>query len=295
MADHAHVIERDKTSLLFAFVITATIFIAEVAGGILANSLALLADAVHMLSDLAGLGLGLFGLWLATQPAPPQRTYGDYRTEIVAALFNGVLLVLVALYILYEAFTRIQNPPEVRSSLMLAVASIGLAANLASALVLSGHIKENLNVRAAFLHVVSDASASVGTIAAALIILFAGFTLADPGIGILIGLLVIYNAWQITREALDVLMEAAPAHINLKSVEDALLSVDGVKSVHDLHVWTVTSGLVAMSGHVVVDESADRQRILELTCDALQHRFKLNHCTLQLELEGTTPHEEHFW
>ncbi|MBI4318135.1 MAG: cation transporter [Chloroflexi bacterium] len=295
MAEHAEMLQRDSRSLAIALGVTGVVFVAELVGGFVANSLALIADAVHMLSDLAALGLGLFALWLSSRPAPPEKTYGYYRTEILAALFNGILLVVVALYILYEAYTRLQNPGEVRSGLMLIVASIGLAANLASAFVLSGHVKENLNVRAAFMHVVSDASASVGTVSAALVIIATGFLLADPGISILIGLLIIFNAWQLTQEAIDVLMEAAPAHINLRSLEDTLLEVSGVKSVHDLHVWTVTSGLVSMSGHVVVEDAADRQHILEQVCEAMQRKYKLTHCTLQLEIEGSQPHEDHFW
>lgn len=295
MTIHNHVAERDRTSLIIALAITSTIFIAELIGGIISNSLALIADASHMFTDIAALGLSLFALWFATRPAPPQKTYGYYRTEILAALANGVLLVLIALFIFYEAYTRFRNPPEVEGGLMLAVALVGLAANAASALVLSGHVEDSLNIKAAFAHVLSDAAASLGVVAAGVIVLFTEILIADAAIGVVIGILIIYNAWKLVLEAIDVLMEAAPAHINLKELEETILEAPGTKSVHDLHVWTVTSGLIAMSGHVVVDETANRQEILERICSALARKFNLTHCTLQLELESVKAHEKHFW
>ncbi len=295
MTRHDHLIERDKTSLVIAISITTIIFIAEIVGGILSNSLALMADAIHMFTDIAALGLGLFALWLTTRPAPPQKTYGYYRTEILAALANGVFLVFVALAILYEAYTRLLSPERVEGGLMLGVALVGLIANVVSASVLSGHIDESLNIRAAFAHVISDVAASLGAVAAGAIILLTGFLIADPAVSIIIGILVIYSAWKIVLESIDVLMEAAPAHINLKELEQTIMEAAGVKSVHDLHVWTVTSGLISMSGHVVVDETANRQEILEQVCSALERRFGLTHCTIQLELESVGAHEKHFW
>lgn len=295
MANHEHVVQRDERSLAIALGITLAIFFAELVGGVLSNSLALLADAAHMFTDVVALALSWFAVWLTTRPAPPQKTYGYYRTEILAALFNGVLLILVSLFILWEAFQRLQSPPEVRSGLMLSVALIGLTANAGSALVLFGKIHESINVKAAFLHVISDATASLGAIAAALLMLATGLFLADPAISMLIAGLIIYNAWRLVFEAIDVLMEAAPAHINLKEIEEAILSLEGVRSVHDLHVWTVTSGLVAMSGHVVVEPGTDRQETLRKCCSLLGEKFHLSHCTLQLEVEGIEAHEEHFW
>lgn len=295
MSNDGHIVERDKTSLVIALGITTIIFVAELVGGILSNSLALIADASHMFTDMAALALGLFALWLAMRPAPPQKTYGYYRIEILAALANGVLLILVALGIMYEAFGRLLNPPPVDSRLMLSIAVVGLLANVASASVLFGHVRESLNIKAAFAHVVSDMAASIGAIMAGAIILFTGFLVADPAISIIIGVLIIYNASKLLLEAVDILMEAAPAHINLKELEQTILSAKGVRSAHDLHVWTVTSGLVSMSGHVVVEETADRQVILEQLCSALQKKFGLTHCTLQLELESVQEHERHSW
>lgn len=295
MANHEHVVQRDERSLAIALGITSTIFLAELVGGMFANSLALLADAAHMFTDMVALALGWFAVWLVDRPAPPQKTFGYYRTEILIALFNGVLLILVSLFIIFEAFERLQSPPEVKSGVMLGIALVGLVANAGSALVLMGKIHESINVKAAFLHVLSDAAASLGTIAAALVILFIGLFLADPAISIFIAALIVYNAWKLVLEAIDVLMEAAPAHINLKELEETLLGTQGVKSVHDLHVWTVTSGLVAMSGHLVVEPGTNRQEILEHCCSTLQKKFHLNHCTLQFEIEGTQPHEDHFW
>jgi len=295
LEDHQHVVQRDARSLAVALGITLTIFFAEVIGGVLSNSLALLADAAHMFTDVIALALGWFAVWLIGRPPPPQKTYGYYRLEILVALFNGVLLILVSLFLVFEAFERLQSPPPVRSGLMFSVAFIGLVANTGSALVLFGRIHESINVRAAFLHVISDATASLGTVVAALLMLVTGLFIADPAISILIAALIVYNAWRLVLEAFDVLMEAAPGHIDLKEVEQAILSIEGVKSVHDLHVWTLTSGLVAMSGHVVVEPWADRQQTLEKCCSVMSERFHLSHCTLQLEIEGIEVHEKHFW
>ncbi|MBI2953689.1 MAG: cation transporter [Chloroflexi bacterium] len=292
--DHGSVVARDKTSLVTALGITVAVFLFELIGGILSNSLALIADATHMFTDIVALALSLFALWLATQPAPPQKTYGYYRTEILAALANGVLLVLVALSILYEAFNRFGRPERVDGQVMLGVALVGLAANVASAFVLSGHVEDSLNIKAAFAHVISDATASIGTVVAGIIILATGATVADPAIGVLIAVLIMYNAWRLVMESVDVLMEAAPGHINLKTLEETILKTHGVRSVHDLHVWTVTSGLVSMSGHVVVDQTVDRQTVLEAICSALAREFGLTHCTLQLELEDIETHKKHY-
>lgn len=268
---------------MIALAITAAFFVVEVVGALLTNSLALLADAAHMLTDVGALALGLFAAWLASQPVSAQKTYGYYRTEILAALFNGTTLVLVCLYIFYEAYGRLSAPPEVQSLPMLAVAVLGLGANLASALVLGRSERHSLNIKAAFLHVIGDALGSAGVIIAALVMLFTGNRLADPVISILIGLLIIYGAGRLVLEAVDILMEACPSHISLKAVEEALKRVAGVISVHDLHVWTVTSGLVAMSGHVVVAGEADSQQVLRKLRAMLEQEFRIMHTTLQVE------------
>lgn len=294
MTANDHIVERDKTSLVIALGITGSIFVVELVGGFLANSLALLADASHMLTDIAALALSLFAIWLAARPAPPQKTYGYYRLEILAALVNGLLLALIALFIFYEAYNRFLSPQKVEGGLMLGVAVVGLVANVASAWVLSSHVQESLNIRAAFAHVMSDAAASLGAVAAGAIILTTGLVVADPVISAVIGVLIIYNASHLLLEAVEVLLEAAPAHISLRAVEETILEASGVKSVHDLHVWTVTSGLVSMSGHVVVEDAANRQATLQQICAALEKRFKLTHCTLQLEIEEVQAHEKHF-
>lgn len=291
---HHHHAGGNKRSLTIALLMTGGILIAELVGGLVTNSLALLSDAAHMFSDVAALGLSLLAIWFASKPATLQRTYGFYRAEVLAALGNAVTLVVVSLYIFWEAYQRFQNPPEVKSGLMLAVAGIGLAANLASAWVLSrggGH-HHNLNVRGAFLHVLGDALGSAGAIAAALIMMYTDWYYADPVISVVIGVLVLLSSYRLLRDTVHVLLEGTPAHIDLGKLRKAMHAVGGVQQVHDLHVWSVSSGFVCMSGHVVIENEQDGQRILRQLEIVLREKFGLSHTTIQIETENLHPDTE---
>jgi cobalt-zinc-cadmium efflux system protein len=271
--------------LLLALVITTSFLVAEIIGGLLTNSLALLADAAHMATDVAALGLALFAIWLAGRPATPQRSFGFYRAEILAALANAGALTAISIFIFWEALHRIGDPPKVDSGPMLAVAIAGLLANAASAWVLmrgGGH-EHDLNTRGAFLHVVGDMLASVGAIAAALIMSATGWYLADPILSAGIGLLILLSSWRLLRESVEVLLEATPKGIAPSDVRGAMIEVDGVSGVHDLHVWTVTSGLIAMSGHVEVSGGRDWHDLLPDLTGLLRNQFGIAHVTLQPE------------
>lgn len=284
--DRALMEERvSSRPLLIALVITAGFMIVEVIGGVVTNSLALLADAGHMLTDVAALGLSLFAIWLAKRPATSERSYGFLRAEVLAALVNAATLVVMSIFIFVEAFRRIGEPPEVDSIPMLYVAVAGLAANAASAWVLSrggGH-EHNLNTRGAFLHVIGDMLGSVAAIIAAFIMLWTGWYLADPILSTLIGLLVLRSAWMLLKDSVDVLLEATPRGIETEEVRDALSDVNGVCGVHDLHIWTVTSGLESMSAHVQVNDSRPWNDVCVDLTDRMRERFGIAHVTLQPE------------
>jgi len=275
----------NRRPLAIALGITTAFLVVEVIGGLLTNSLALLADAGHMATDAAALALSLFAVWLARRPATPARSFGFLRAEVLAALVNAATLVAISIFIFWEAFRRIGDPPEVDSGPMLGVAIAGLVANAASAWVLmrgGGH-ERNLNTRGAFLHVVGDLLGSAGAIVAALVMLATGWYLADPLLSAGIGLLILWGSWRLLRESLDVLLEATPAGIDPAEVRRAMTAVDGVADVHDLHVWTVTSGLVALSSHVEVAGGRDWQSILVDLATRLRERFGIAHVTLQPE------------
>lgn len=284
--DHGGSPERvDRRPLAIALGITSAFLVAEVIGGLLTNSLALLADAGHMATDVAALALSLFAIWLARRPATPERSFGFARAEVLAAFVNAATLVAISLFIFWEAFRRLGAPPEVDSGPMLLVAIAGLGANAASGWVLmrgGGH-RENLNVRGAFLHVVGDMLGSIGAIVAALVMLATGWYLADPLLSAGIGVLILWSAWTLLRESVDVLLEATPKGIDPAMVRAAMVRVDGVAGVHDLHIWTVTSGLVAMSAHVEVAGARAWQDILEDLTRLLGARFGIAHVTLQPE------------
>jgi len=288
MHDHdTHDAERPGKArpLTIALAITATFLIVEVIGGLLTNSLALLADAGHMATDVAALALALFAIWLAKRPATAARSFGYLRAEILAALVNGASLVAISIYIFWEAFQRIGEPPEVDSGPMLVVAIAGLGANAASAWVLSrggGH-SHDLNTRGAFLHVIGDMLGSAGAIVAALVMLATGWYLADPILSAGIGLLILWSSWKLLRESVDVLLEATPAGIDADEVRAAMTATDGVDGVHDLHIWTVTSGLIALSSHVEVTGDRDWHAILLDLSTLLRERFGIAHVTLQPE------------
>lgn len=265
---------------------TATVMVAEVLGGVLANSLALLADAGHMLTDVGALGLALWVSRVAQRSATPERSFGLMRLEILAALVNGAALIVIAFGIGLEAYQRLREPAEVNGGLLLGVAGIGLVANLAGVAILHRGHDHSLNQRGAYLHVVSDLLGSVGAVVAGVVVVATGWTLADPLISIGIGLLILSGAWRLVKESADILLEATPAHIPLTTVHDRLVSIAGVSSVHDLHVWTLTSGVVAMSGHLVVRDPGDNQRILEAAQERLRS-LGIHHMTVQMEREET--------
>ncbi len=269
-----------------ALALTAGVMVVEAVGGWVANSLALLADAGHMLADVATLGLALWVARMAQRPATPERSYGLVRIEILAALLNGATLIVIAVAIGFEAWRRLQAPAPVQGGAVMGVALLGLVTNLMALRVLHHGQQHSMNQRGAYLHVASDALGSVGALASGAIILFTGWTAADPLISFVIGLLILAGAWRLVRESADILLEATPAHIDLVTVHDRLASLPGVSSVHDLHVWTLTSGVIAMSGHLVVREAAEHQRVLE----AAQARLRLlgiHHVTVQMEREET--------
>ena len=273
-----------RRRLTLALAITAAVMVVEFVGGWLASSLALLADAAHMLADVAALALALVAAWIARRPATPERSFGFLRLEILAALVNGAVLFAIALGIGVEAWRRVHAPEAVNGVLLLGVAAIGFAANVGAAVVLHGGHQHSLNQRGAYLHVLGDLLGSVGALIAGAIVIATGWTLADPLISVLIGLLVLASAWRLVKESLDVLLEATPRHIALSDVHERIVSVPGVESVHDLHLWTVTSGVVAMSGHLVVKNPSDNQPILE----AVQNRMRamgIHHVTVQVERE----------
>lgn len=276
---------RTRNPLKIALAITTIFLVVEVVGGIITNSLALLADAGHMATDVAALGLALFATWLARRPATPERSFGFLRAEILAAAVNAATLLAVSIYIFYEAARRFGDPPEVESGLMLAFSVGGLLANGASAFVLSrggGH-SHDLNTRGAFLHVIGDLLGSVAAIAAGVIMWTTGWYLADPILSVVIGGLIVFNAWKLLRESVDVLLEATPRGIDPAAVREALVAVPGVAGVHDLHIWTVTSDLLAASAHLEVTGERAWDEVLHAVTTVLRRDFGIAHTTMQPE------------
>ena len=269
-------------ALQIALGLTLALMVAEVIGGLLSNSLALLADAGHMLTDAGALGLSLFVAWMCRQPSGPEKTYGYLRWEILAALLNGATLLLISFWIVWEAISRFRHPEPVAGALMLVFAAIGLVVNVIAVWILHGVNTTSLNVRGAYLHVLGDLLASGGTIVAAIIVRTSGWVIADPIASLISTVLIVGSAWRLVREAVDVLLEAAPPHIALEAVRGRLQSIPGVESVHDLHVWTVTSGIVAMSVHAIVRQPEHHQDVLERAHDLCQE-MGIQHVTVQLE------------
>lgn len=272
--------------LRWALLISAIYFFAELIAGFLTNSLALLSDAGHMLSDIAALSLSLFAFRMARRPATVQSTYGFHRFEILAALFNGLTLWLIVGIIFAAAYGRLFHPPEVQSQGMMVVAVLGLVVNLVAAMILHRGHHHNLNLRGAFLHVVSDAIGSVGAIVAGAIMLTTGWYLADPLISIFIGVLILFSSWSLVRDSLSVLMQTVPKGIRLEDVRRTIESVDGVSAVHDLHVWAVTSDLFTLSAHAVVSNGGDFHEVLNGIEDTLKLQYNIEHITIQLETES---------
>jgi cobalt-zinc-cadmium efflux system protein len=267
-------------------VITFVFMLVEVVGGILSNSLALLADAGHMLTDAAAIGLALFASWVAQRPATPEKTYGYLRLEILAALVNGSALFVIAGSIVWEAVERFQQAPPVEPRILFGVAMAGLVANAISMKLLHAGHDHSLNVRGAYLHVISDLLGSVGAIVAGVVILLTGWYLIDPIVSVLIAILILGSAWRLVRESVEVLLEATPGHISMHDVETRLAAIGGVCQVHDLHVWTVTSGVVAMSGHVMVEDPERNQDVLEMAQRQMAE-IGVHHVTIQIERDPT--------
>ncbi len=271
-------------ALTWALGLTVVIAVAEIAGGLLSHSLALLADAWHMVTDAGALALSLFALWIAQRPPTAEKSYGYYRLEILAALVNGALLIAITVWIVVAALGRLRQPHHIDSVLMLIVAAIGLAANLWAVVMLHRARQENLNTKAAYLHILGDTLGSVGAIAAAAVILVTGWLPADALISMAIAALILVSAVRLVSESVDILLEATPAHVSVPALQLAICGVPGVTDAHDLHVWTLSNGIVAMSGHATVPDAAGQQAALEEICRRVR-TFGIQHVTIQLERE----------
>ena len=277
---------QNKGKLKLVLGLTLSYLAAEVIGGIMTNSLALLADAGHMLTDVGGLAFALFAINIAQRKTTELRTYGYFRAEILAALANGIILIFVSIYILYEAVKRFQSPPEVSSKNMLIIAAIGLVVNIAGMLILRKSSKQSLNMKGAYFEVLSDMLTSIGVIAAAIIMLTTGWYYADPIISAGIGLFILPRTWILLKDAVGILLEGVPTDIKIAELKTAITQIPGVLSTHDLHVWSLTSGLNALSVHVVINKETIPDEILKLITDNITRDFKIAHTTIQIESEN---------
>lgn len=287
---HRHGLEAPtggRRDLLVALAITVLMMIAEIVGGLLSNSLALLSDAGHMFTDNLALLLSFFAMTFAAMPATHRKTFGFYRLEILAAFVNGVVLVLVSLYILYEAYLRIIHPQPVGGKLMLVVALIGLVANIIGAFVLNKHSSSSLNIRGAYLHILGDALSSVGVVIGGVIILYTGWYLIDPILSVLISIVIIYGAWALVKESVDILLESVPSHIDIDTVAAEIQKIEGVREAYHIHVWTITSGVHAMSAHIIIDDQlvSRNRELLDRISAVVAEKFKVMHSTIQIECE----------
>jgi cobalt-zinc-cadmium efflux system protein len=271
-----------QTNLLKVLLMTGTFMVIEVVGGLFTGSLALLADAGHMLTDMATLGLSAFAMWMSARPSTPEKSYGYHRAEILAAVINAVVLLLLAVWILYEAYQRVSEPPRVFGVPMLLIGLVGLAVNLASMKLLADESASSLNLRSAYVEVVSDAISSIGVIIGGVTIWLTGWFLIDPLLSAGISAFIIWRTWALLTQAVHVLMEGVPTHLDAKEVGQAMAGVPGVKGIHDLHIWTITSGLDSLSSHVVVPVGGDRDEVLERLQSLLRDRFGIDHVTLQI-------------
>ncbi|MCU0606591.1 MAG: cation diffusion facilitator family transporter, partial [Candidatus Edwardsbacteria bacterium] len=274
-------------ALRWTLLLTAIFMVVEFAGGFWSGSLALVSDAGHMLTDVLAIALSLVAIRFAATPANGRKTYGFYRLEILAALANGVTLIVLAGYIFSEAWQRFRAPAEIRSTMMIAVALAGLAVNIAGFLILRASSRHSLNVRGAFLHVVGDLLSSVAVVAGGLVIRFTGWTVIDPALGVLIGLVILKGAWDLVKESVDVLLEAAPSGLEAAQVESALQAVPGVRAVRHLHLWSISSGIHALSAHVQIDDqlTSDSDKLLREINGTLEEKFGILHSTVQFECD----------
>ncbi len=278
-------IARNRRDLTITLAITAGYCLVEFVGGVLTNSLALLSDAGHMFADVAAIGLSLFALWLAQLPPTASKTFGYHRVEILAALVNALFLWVIVALIFAEAYRRLLSPPAVKSVGMIVIGAIGLGVNIASLLVLRGSQAESLNVRAAFVHVLGDALGSVGAVVAGVAILVADWAVADPLASAAIGLLILYSSWEIIRDAVDILMQSTPRGMRAQEVEECLLHIQGVRQVHDLHIWSLTSGRYHLSAHLVVGGESEPHVVIDVAQRRLHERFGIDHTTVQVDRE----------
>ncbi len=293
---HGHEISasgKNKKPLMIVLGLTTAYMLAEVIGGLMTNSLALLADAGHMLTDVGGLGLALLAIKFAERPATPAKTYGYYRVEILAALTNAVVLIGISLFILYEAYERFRNPPEVQSGSMLAIAAFGLVINVGGVFILRSGSKESLNMKGAYFEVLSDMLTSVGVIIAGIIMLTTGWYYADPLISAGIGLFIFPRTWALLKDAVGVLLEGTPSDVNITKLRESLSKTEGVAEVHDLHVWSLSSGVNALSVHAVLAAGAEHDEVLERVHNCCNAEFKIAHVTAQTERADFACHEAH--
>ena len=281
--DHQRPSAGGESALRRALLLTVGMAVIELVAGWLSGSLALLADAGHMVTDAAALALSLFAAWMARRPATPEKSYGYYRTEILAALANGIALWVVVVWIYVRAIQRLQHPPAVDAKMMLVVAVVGLIVNLLCGWLLMDERTASLNVRGAWLNVMSDALGSVGVNVAGLAIWWYGWTAADPVASLVIGVLIAINSWNLVKQSVNILLEGTPGHLEIAEVVQAMRSVSGVHEVHDLHLWTITTGMDAMSGHVIVEDVTKSADVLETLNRLLSERFGITHTTFQLE------------
>ncbi|WP_409304476.1 cation diffusion facilitator family transporter [Peribacillus sp. SCS-155] len=292
---HHHHHSSNKKALLASFILIASFMVIEVIGGLYTNSLALLSDAGHMLSDAAALGLSYVAILLGERKATKSKSYGYRRFEIIAASINGLTLIAISIYIFYEAFHRMIQPPEVQSLGMLSISILGLVVNIIAAWILmKGDKDENLNVRSAFLHVMGDMLGSIGAIGASLLIYFFNWGIADPIASIIVAVLIVISGWRVTRESFHILMEGTPSQIDMKEVKSALLEIPRVCGVHDLHIWTITSGFPTLSCHVVIGNGAAHDDILRKAQSLLHDQYGIEHSTIQVEQEENgcpNPHD----
>jgi cobalt-zinc-cadmium efflux system protein len=297
-ADTHLVMRADRRLLSIVLAVTVVYCAVELIGGYYANSLALLSDAVHMLTDIAALCLGLLTLWISTRPARGGKTYGYQRAEILGALFNGLFLWVLVIFIWIEAVGRLHDPPAVHGLTVMAIALVGIAVNSFSAWMAFGDTDEGkagMAVRAVFVHVISDLIGSLGVLTAGALSYFTGWHAADPVVSLFIGCLIVYGSWGLVREGVDILMEAVPSHIDLDELRGDLLAVSGTEEVHDLHVWCLTSHQFALSAHAVVGRGVDEDRVLSDMSIVLEQKFNIRHMTVQLERDSRREREpEHF-
>lgn len=288
---------KHRKRLVAVLAITLGVVLIQVVGALVSGSLALLADAGHMLSDAAGVSIALLAAWIATRPASDQRTYGYQRAEVLAAMANALVLIVISVVIFTEAIRRLGSTPEVQTDVMLYAAVLGAVANLVSLLILRGAQKESLNVRGAYLEVLGDLLGSFAVIAAALVIMVTGYQAADTIASIVIALMILPRAWHLLRDVVDVLLEATPKGVDVQLIREHILAVDGVVSVHDIHIWTITSGVPVFSAHVVVADAAldarGADQILDTLVSCLGSHFDTEHCTFQLEPVSHAEHESH--